>query len=393
MFSGSALDAIVAMYTDMASPATSFEVPRTADIVIVGGGIAGVSLAAEIGDRARVVLLETEDALFRHTSSRSAQQVQPSYGPPAVRQLTTTSLGILRALDEDVSDPVLSPRTLYVVGLDDSSRVAHMVSEGTAMRMTTSAEVEEAIPGLRPGLVREVAADDHASEVKVSVLLARYVQRAKREGVEFVSRAKVTAVARVGSSYRLTTTAGIITAPIVVNAAGAWADEVAALAGSQRLGLAPLRRTVILAPPTGTPIGPMWPMIYDAAGSLYFRPHGHQVLASALEDEVSIAEDARPRQDVVERTLARLNALTSFDVAVATEAWTGLRTVTGDDVPAVGFDHEVEGFFWLAGQGGYGIQTSAAISILAAAAILREASPLTVEDQRAFESMSPNRFV
>ncbi|SMQ57689.1 FAD-binding oxidoreductase [Agreia sp. VKM Ac-1783] len=380
------------MYTDMASPATSSEVPPTADVVIVGGGIAGVSLAAEIGDRARVVLLEADDALFRHTSSRSAQQVQPSYGPPAVRQLTSTTLSILRRLDENAPAPVLSSRILYVIGLDDSSKVSQMASEGTGLRLTSHSEVEDAVPGLLPGLVREVAADDDASEVKVKLLLTRYAKRAQAHGVEFVSRAKLTAVARVGSSYRLTTTAGTVTAPIIVNAAGAWADDVAALAGSRPLGLAPLRRTVILTAPTGTPVGPMWPMIYDAAGSLYFRPHGRQVLASPLEDEASLAEDARPREDVIERTLARLNALTSFEVAGASEAWTGLRTVTRDDVPAVGFDHDSDGFFWLAGQGGYGIQTSAAISILAAAAILREASPLTGDDQQAFESMTPNRF-
>lgn len=260
------------------------------------------------------------------------------------------------------------------------------------MRMTTPSEVEDAVPGLLPGLVREVAADDDASEVEVNVLLTRYARRAQAHGVEFVSRAKLTEVTRVGSSYRLATTAGTITAPIVVNAAGAWAENVASLAGSRCLGLTPLRRTVILTAPTGTPVGPMWPMIYDAAGSVYFRPRGRHVLASPLEDEASLAEDARPRQDVIERTLTRLNALTSFNVAVASEAWTGLRTVTSDDVPAVGFDHEVEGLFWLAGQGGYGIQTSAAISILAAAAILREANPLTGDDQRAFESMTPNRF-
>ncbi|SMQ71178.1 Glycine/D-amino acid oxidase [Plantibacter sp. VKM Ac-1784] len=376
----------------MTSPATATQVPQTADIVIVGGGIAGVSLAAEIGDRARVVVLETEDALFRHTSSRSAQQVQPSYGPPAIRRLTATTLDLLRALDERAPDPVLSPRTLYVVGLDDSSMVQRMADQGTGLRMTTPAEVEDAIPGVLPGLVREVAADDRASEVKVDVLLSRYAQRAQLAGVEFVSRAKLTAVARVGSSYRLNTTAGTITTPIIVNAAGAWADDVAVLAGSQPLGLTPLRRTVILAAPTRTPIGAAWPMLYDAAGSVYFRPRGGDVLASPLEDEASVAENARPRRAVVEQTLARLNALTSFEVTTAREAWTGLRTVSPDDVPAVGFDGDVDGLFWLAGQGGYGIQTSAAISILAAAAILGAVSPLTMDDQSAFESMDPNRF-
>ena len=369
----------------MFAPPTSTVVPSAADIVIVGGGIAGVSLAAELGGRARVVVLEAEGAFFRHTSSRSAQQVQPSYGPPPVRRLTSTTLGLLRDLDAGADSPVLSPRILYVISL-----VERAATPG--QRVATPAEVEAAFPALLPGIVHSVTADDEASEVRVDGLLQRYARTAQAHGVEFVSGARVTAVSRAGSGYRLETAAGAITAPIVVNAAGAWADELAALAGAARRGLSPMRRSVILATPTGTPVGADWPMIYDAAGTVYFRPRGADILASPLEDEPSEPEDAHPRGDVVARTLDRVNALTSFGLAAAHESWTGLRTVSPDDLPVIGFDGEHSGFYWLAGQGGYGIQTSAAIAALAAADVLGEELALAPDDRLAFRELSPNRF-
>jgi D-arginine dehydrogenase len=385
------VDRMDAVYTDTFNPATSGEAPATADVVIVGGGIAGVSLAAGLAARARVVVLEAEPALFRHTSSRSAQQVQPSYGPPAIRQLTRTSLEMLRMLDAEAATPVLSPRTLYVIALDEAFGLGALAQRTPGLRATGGAEVESAFPGLLPGIVAEAAADDAASEVDVNALLTRYAQLATAGGVEFVTGARFTGATRSGSATRLETTAGNISAPVVVNAAGAWADDVARLFGAERRGLLPTRRSVILATPTGSPIGADWPMIYDAAGTVYFRPRGADVLASPLEDEPSIPEDSRPRADVIAETLLRVNAMTSFDLTTAHEAWTGLRTAAADDLPVVGFDGDVEGLYWLAGQGGYGIQTSAALSILAAADIVGDERPLAADDQAAFASLSPDR--
>lgn len=376
------------MYTDTFAPATSAAVPTTADIVIVGGGIAGVSLAAELAGRARVVVLEAEPALFRHTSSRSAQQVQPSYGPPAVRQLTRSTLRMLRQLDT----PVLSPRRLYVIALDDPARLDAVLGHSEGLRVTTPEEVQEGFPALVPGLVRAAAADDEASEVSVHALLERYSRRALAGGAEFVSGARVEGISREGSGFRVETRAGTISAPVVVNAAGAWADELAGLAGAAALGLVPTRRSVVLSTPTAHTVGPDWPMIYDAAGSVYFRPRGSDVLASPLEDRPSPAEDAHPESAVIDDVLARVNALTTFGLATAHEAWTGLRTVSPDDVPVVGHDERVEGFYWLAGQGGYGIQTSAAIAALAAADLTGDALPLGPDDHRAFRALHPARL-
>ena len=373
------------MYTDTPSPLTTTQAPPTADVVIVGGGIAGVSLASELGGRARVVVLEAEPALFRHTSSRSAQQVQPSYGAPPVRQLTRTTLDLLRSVPE----PILSPRPLYVLDLGDSTD-PHERGEG--LRDASPAEVEAAFPALRRGIVQSAAADDDANEVRVPALLEHYARQAAARGVEFVSGARVTGARRVGSDWRLETTAGPITTPIVVNAAGSWAEDLASVFGARSRELQPMRRTVILSTPTGTPVGADWPMIYDGAGSVYFRARGAEVLASPLEDEPSAPEDARPRADIVARTIARVNELTTFDLETAQESWTGLRTVASDDMPVIGYDSATPGFYWLAGQGGYGIQTSMAIAMLAAADVLGEAGPLGAEDQFAFAQLRADRF-
>jgi D-arginine dehydrogenase len=342
----------------------------TADIAIIGGGIAGLSLAAAIGDRASVVVLEAEAELFHHTSSRSAQQMQPTYGPASVRALTTASLPLVGERAERAGMPVSLPRPLLVLHAGaERGPFERLLATVPGLTEIGAAEAVRMLPVLRAELVVDAAVDLSAVEVDVPLLLAWYRADAVGAGTTVLTGARVTGVERVGASWRLTAGAETVEAPVVVDASGAWADVVAALFRVRPRGLTPTRRTVAVAP-AGRPVDPRWPMAADVADRFYFRPRGTAILASALEDVISDPEDAQPQEDDVATVIERVNAATDLDLGTPTRTWTGLRTLSPDTSPVVGFDDAVPGFYWLAGQGGYGIQTSAALARYAAAELL-----------------------
>ncbi|MGN6744350.1 MAG: NAD(P)/FAD-dependent oxidoreductase [Amnibacterium sp.] len=339
----------------------------TADIAIIGGGIAGFSLAAALGDRARVVLLEAEERPFHHTSSRSAEQMQPTYGPAPVRRLTSASIPRVQAIAETLGRPIFTPRPLLWVSTGaDRTHLDELLATVAGLEEIAAAEAVRLLPAFRPESVLAAGIDRSAVEVDVPALLEAYRATAVEGGVQVLPSSRVERADRVGEAWRLTAGASVVEAPVVVNAAGAWAERVAALFGAATRRLQPLRRTVAVAVPTGRPVDPAWPMACDALDTFYFRPRGRAVLASALEDEPSEPEDAQPRPEVVATVLERMNAVTDLELRGTETAWTGLRTLAPDAIPVVGRDAEVPGFYWLAGQGGYGIQTSAALGAVVA---------------------------
>ena len=363
----------------------------TADIAIIGGGIAGLSLAAAIGGRASVVVLEAEAALFHHTSSRSAQQMQPTYGPAPVRALTSASIPMVLAKAERAGITIYTPRPLLWVDYEqDPAGFERLLATVPGLRQIGADEAARLLPALRRAPLVDAAVDDSAVEVDVPTLLEWYRADAVDAGVQVVPSARVTAASRVGDVWRLTAGTTTVEAPLVVNAAGAWVETVAALVGARSRGLTPRRRTVVVAP-AARPVDPLWPMATDVADRFYFRPRGETILACALEDTASEPEDARPLPDVVRTVLDRVNAVTDLALADPITTWTGLRTVTIDGLPVVGFDADVPGFYWLAGQGGYGIQTSAALAAVVAADLL-EAQHGLDGVEGVLEALSPARL-
>lgn len=345
----------------------------SADIAIVGGGVAGLSLAAAIGGRASVVVLETEPQLFHHTSSRSAQQMQPTYGPAPVRRLTAASIRMVERIAEGLGRPVFTSRPLlWLHGSPDRAAFDTVLATVPGLEEVSPDEAVRLLPALRRDLLVDAAIDRSAVEVDVPALLAAYRERALACGVRVLPLARVEGADRVGDVWRLRTATDAVEAPIVVDAAGAWADEVAALLGAAPQRLVPKRRTVAVARGTARSVDPGWPMAADVADRYYFRPRGDTMLCCALEDEPSAPEDARPRPDVVATAVARVNAVTELALGAPIDAWTGLRTVAADGLPVVGRDAAVDGLYWLAGQAGFGIQTSAALSALVAADLLGE---------------------
>jgi D-arginine dehydrogenase len=336
------------------------------DVVIVGGGIAGLSLASALAGKCSVALLEGEQELAYHTSSRSARQLIPSYGPPVVQELTVRTLELIAARDGELREPVLSRRSFMLVGDEETVRreaSGHMVP-------ITHAHALELCPVLKPEAFAAAGLDTGSFGCNAPLLLDDLKGRAEARGADIFTGVPVHSAQRLGSGWRLGAGQEAFQAGVLVNAAGAWADELAVLAGVERLGLQPYRRTAAIVDvenqlPGGSP------MVAAADNSYYFRPEGRQVLISPSEAVPSMAEDAKPRPGDIERLIDRLNSLTTLGIGTVRKAWTGLRTEAADGVPVVGFDAEAPGFFWLAGQGGYGFQISLAVAELAAELIER----------------------
>ena len=342
------------------------------DVVIVGGGIAGLSLASALAGKCSVALVEAEQTLGYHTSSRSARQLIPSYGPPVVQELTMRTLELIGIREGTRPEPVLSPRRFMLIG--DEEAVQQQASG--FMHRISHAEALELCPALVPDSFSAAGLDSGSFACNASLLLEDHREWAVEGGVDIITGARVHSAQRLGSGWELGAGQEGFQAAVVVNAAGAWADELAVLSGVEKVQLQPYRRTAAIVD-VEHPLPQGCPMVAAADESFYFRRDGEQVLISPSEHEPSGPEDAQPHSGDVEALIARLNTLTTLGIRGVRQAWTGLRTEAADGIPVVGFDAEAPGFFWLAGQGGYGFQTSSAIAELAAELILagQAASP------------------
>lgn len=339
------------------------------DVLIVGGGVAGLSLAAAMASRCSVVLVEAEPSLAYHTSSRSARQMQPSYGPAPVKELTRRSIAMVRSLAESAGLQILRPRPLIFIGSE--AQVAAQLAVNSYLEQIPAEEALGLSPDLRAEAFEAACFDGSALEVEVNALLRHYENRAVDAGAGIVRGSPVHTAQRTRNGWTVGAGQQAFTAGTVVNAAGAWADPLAVLFGVENQGLQPYRRTAAIVS-TERRVNPDGPMIGAADDSFYYRPDGSHLLISPCESVPSIAEDAQPVPADVERLVQRLNTVTSLGITTVERAWTGLRTVPADGLPVVGFDQEAPGFFWLAGQGGYGIQTSAAMAELAAGLVFGE---------------------
>ncbi|WP_369046989.1 NAD(P)/FAD-dependent oxidoreductase [Sinomonas sp. P10A9] len=335
------------------------------DVLIVGGGIAGLSLASQLAGKCRVALVEAEPSLAYHTSARSAQQLIPSYGPEPVQDLTRRTLAVLADAVDDAGRRLAWPSRFLLVGT--AAQVEAEAHGG--MRRLTPDEARTLAPNLRAGAFEAAALDTESVRTDALALLADHEARARAGGVTIHPGSPVHTAQRVGEGWLVGAGAEGFHATNVVNAAGAWADDLAILFGVERLGLQPYRRTAALVS-LAQPLDPDSPMVCAADDSWYFRPDEAGALVSPSESEPSRAEDAVPRPGDVERTIELIRRVADLPVTGIIRAWTGLRTSPQDGLPIMGYDPEAPGFFWLAGQGGYGFQTSSALAEDAAGQLL-----------------------
>lgn len=346
---------------------------KRADVIIAGGGIAGVSCAARLAGRARVVLLEREAMLAMHTTGRSAAVFTETYGNAIVRELTQASRPFFDRPPAGFTErPLLNKRgSIMIARLEDGGELEKLVAENPKHMFPMSAdEALRAVPVLRRDYFATAALEPEAADIDVHALFDGFRRMALKGGVEIVNNAEVTALERDGAGWRIATAAGAFAAPVFVNAAGSWAGQIGELAGLGDRGLRPLRRTAIMidAPPGADMT--RWMIANDAAERFYFKPDAGQILASLCDETPSPPCDAQPEEIDVATLAYRLEEATTLNISRIRRRWAGLRTFTPQRTPIFAFDAAAPGFFWLAGQGGYGIQTSPEISRRAADAIV-----------------------
>ena len=354
------------------------------DFIIIGGGIAGVSAAARLSELGSVTLLEAEGALAHHASGRSAALYEPRYGAPAVVELSLASEAHFRAAEN-----VLTPRGLLIVAKADQAE--DYAAEVRDMQMDPIS-VEEArgiVPILNPEAVAMAAYADHAWDIDTDLLLQGFAREAKGRGAQIVTGARVAAIHRGGEGWQVVTPQGEFTGRVLVNAAGAWVDLVAVMAGVRPLGFVPNRRSMARIPAPGGHDISRWPMIFGAGEAWYAKPDAGALIVSPAEEDPQEPHDAWADDMVLAEGLARYEEMVTEPVTRLISNWAGLRTFSPDRVLVIGRDRQVPDFFWLAGQGGYGFQTCPAASQLAADLIGGRASGLT---EALVAALDPARF-
>jgi D-arginine dehydrogenase len=355
------------------------------DIVIVGAGMAGASLAAAIGARASVLMLEAEEMPGYHATGRSAAFWTESYGGPGVQPLTTASGPVLRDLG------VLTPRGALTLGRAGQEReieafAARYTAVGVAVEVLGRSEIEARVPGLREGWT-SAALEPSTCDIDVAALHQHYLAQAQREGAQLWCRAGLAAAERTASGWTLALADGRrVSASVLVNAAGAWADPVARMAGLDPLGIAPYRRTIAQLGVAVT-VPDDLPLVLDVAETFYFKPESGRLWLSPHDETPSTPCDAAAEEIDVALAVDRFEQVVDWPVTRVEHRWAGLRSFAPDRLPIYGFAPQDPGFFWFAGQGGFGIQTAPAAADLAARLLMGE-GPGSVDP----EPFSPGRL-
>lgn len=355
------------------------------DIAIVGAGIAGASLAAAAAPHASVLLIEGEHAPGYHATGRSAAFWSESYGGPGVQPLTTASGPVLEA------GGFLAPLgSLHIGRARDAAAIDTFLAEFEGIVALDRVDPATLVPGLRDDWTLGVM-EASSAYIDVAALHADYIARARRAGAEMILNAPLQTAGRAGGQWRLTTPAGDVAAAILVNAAGAWADELARIAGAMPVGIQPYRRTMTqLRTHPAAPAG--LPHVADISGNFYFKPEAGGRLWLSPHDETRVAPcDVQPEEIDVAIAIDRFEQVVDWRVTAVERRWAGLRSFAPDRLPVYGFDPRLPGFFWCAGQGGFGIQTAPAGAMLAAALLLgRPADPAVAAIDPA--RYAPDRF-
>jgi D-arginine dehydrogenase len=343
------------------------------DFLVVGGGIAGLSAAARLVRHGRVTVLEGESALGYHSSGRSVSFSHYGIGNAAVRGLTAWSRGFFERQPDGfcptplcrVSDSIYMATEEMLPRLD--ALQAEMARFTDRTRRIGAAEIAALCAVLRtgPGAAVDAILDPTGLKLDADALLQSYARAVRAGGGEILTGRRIAAATPSGAGWTVRSEAGESwTAPVLVNAAGAWADRLAALAGVAPIGLRPKRRTIIVVdPPAGTDVSG-WPFVHTTASDFYMLPEAGQLLVSPVDEVEDEPCDAQPEDYDVALAAWQLERYTTLSVGRIAHRWAGLRSFVADRTPTAGFDPAVPGFFWLVGQGGYGLQTAPAMAAI-----------------------------
>lgn len=346
------------------------------DVAIIGAGIAGAGAAFFLGGAARILLLEQEERPGYHTTGRSAAVYTQAYGNDAIRALTVASKAFYDAPPSGFADGALLTQrgALFIARPDQMDKLAvETALAQTFAPQVRSVDPEEVLrlsPAVRPGYAAGGTYEPDAADIDVDRLLQGFLAGGRRQGVELQSSARVTGLTQLGDGWRIETTTGSYEAGVVVNAAGAWASDIGHIAGAADIAITPKRRTAFLFRAPEIEDFAASPLTIDVDEGFYFKPDAGLVLGSPADETPVVPQDVQPEELDVAVGADRIQQATDMQIRRIEKSWAGLRSFADDKSPVVGFDAEAPGFFWLAGQGGYGIQTAPALSAFAAALIL-----------------------
>ncbi|NUT00966.1 MAG: FAD-binding oxidoreductase [Sphingomonas sp.] len=358
------------------------------DVLIIGGGIAGASLGAEIAGSARTGIIEAESHCGLHATGRSAAFWLESYGGPDVARLSAASRSFLARPPEDFSEHgFLRDRGDVHLALDDLP----ILPPGVIARVVERDELERLVPGIRPHW-RRALFEPGCADIDVAGLHAAYLRRFRRLGGRVLTDSRLEKAEFSNGVWTVRLGDGSsVTAAILVNAAGAWADPVADACGVSPLGISPKRRTMVQLRVGRSGLREL-PLVDDAAGTFYFKGEGDRSIWLSPHDEIeSDPCDAAPEEIDIATAIHRFEQVVDWPVEAVERSWAGLRSFAPDRIPVYGFDPQAPNYFWCVGQGGFGIQTAPAAAKLAASQLLRaEPDPsVALIDPQTF---SPNRF-
>jgi D-arginine dehydrogenase len=348
-----------------------------ADILVIGGGVAGLSAAASLAEHAKVIVLEAEDQIGFHSSGRSAALLHYALGNPPIRRLTRASREFFERPPEELGDvelsstlPILTPA--WADELPGLQALADDLSPFTAIEWLDEEGLRSECPVLRigdGGAIRGFI-DRTALKLDGHALLQACLHLLRMNGGEVRTNSRIASIDPIGTAWRVRTERGeAYEAPVLVNAAGAWADSIATLAGVSPVGLQPMRRTIIVFDgPADVDVSRL-PFTKTVPDEVYFGPEAGRIFASPMDEIPTDPCDAQPEEYEMALAAHRVEERTTMTVRRIEHRWAGLRTFAPDRLPVVGFAPDVEGFFWLAGQGGAGLQTSPAIARIVASLI------------------------
>ncbi len=355
-------------------------------IVVIGGGMVGMSCAAELSQHCDVTVLEAEDAPGYHSSGRSAAAYIEPYVNGTIFTLTSSSRAFFENPPAGFADaPIVTPRADVMIA---SAPKSHLVDAYLqrwrefcpGLVEVSAASVREQVPILRPETVARAVSDPNVMDIDAHGLLNGFRRMLKAHGGSLVTRSRVESLARVNGGWKIDAGGRQYTCDAVVNASGAWGDEVAELAGVKRVGLVPKRRTAMLIKCGNADVA-RWPMVHEIESEFYFKPDAGRLLLSPADQTPSAPCDAQPEEIDVAVAIERFEAATTVAVDRIEHRWAGLRSFLPDSLPVVCFDDQAEGFFWLIGQGGFGIQTSPTMARLSAALVRGKDVPTDLREK------------
>lgn len=372
---------------------------HTFDIAIIGGGIAGFSLAYHLASHRKVIILEQEDAFGYHSTARSAAEFAFRFHTPLVGKLAALSFPFLKSPPQGFSAvPLLHERGMILVASEEKqARLDQVFAAESAntdrLRLLGKDEVLSAVPFLNPEFFACAFFDPDCWDINADALFQGFRKSVSASGAAARSKAGVISAKREGTVWQIETQAGWLEAAIVVNASGAWADQTAEMFGAAPLGHTPLNRTMITVDMPGGIDWRTMPEVQEIDEDFYMKPDAGRLLLSPADENESQPCDAQPEELGVAWAMHWLNEATTITATRPASAWAGLRTFAPDRAPVAGFDPAVNGFFWLTGQGGFGIQTSPALGELAASLILGRGLPDRFKHHDICAAiLSPERF-